>query len=64
MIVIMRIDIAGPNKSFNQFAKNATGNVVCFSPSCTFGIGIKNKIIPMIDIDINFILPFIFSCLL
>ena len=43
MIVIMRIDIAGPNKSFNQFAKNATGNVVCFSPSCTIEWVLKIK---------------------
>ena len=40
--------IVSPSRPFSQFAKKATGNVVCFSPSCVTGTGIKKSIIPII----------------
>ena len=63
IIVTMIKGIAPPTISFSQLAKNATGSVVCFLPSCSTGIGIKNKIMPISDIVINLIRPLMISCL-
>ena len=43
MITTISVGIAPPIKSFNTPAKNATGNVFCFSPSTVAVTGTKKE---------------------
>ena len=57
IIITIIKGIAPPIVSFKSPAKNATGKVVCFSPSSVTLIGIKNKIMPIKDMIINLSRP-------
>ncbi len=63
IIATIKNGITPPNTSLSTPAKNATGNVVCFCPSCSTGIGTRNNKIPIKDIVINLSLPMTISFL-